>query len=235
MSDTIITTGKLQVSGQPFDIRFLKVSDIPEILDLQQLVDKKMEVPAFLQPLSEKEYQNILSGNGFMIGVFVNEKMIAFRAMLIPEIDEDEHLGIDAGLSRNERGKMIYSEISNVHPDFRGNRLQTYMGELVMEHVDKERFHYAATTVAPLNIPSIKDKLVLGMEIIELKEKYNGKLRYILFRDFTEDRKPPNVAEQQTISMDNIEEQVKLLNQGYKGVALQEKDGKWHVKYVGGA
>ena len=34
-----------------------------------------------------------------MIGAYYNEQLIAFRAMLEPELDE-EHLGKDAGLPR---------------------------------------------------------------------------------------------------------------------------------------
>src|SRR5699024_10216636 len=106
---------------------------------------------------------------------------------LVPPLDDPEHLGIDAGIAKQERHKMIYSEITVVHPYYRGNGLQTYMGEIVFEQMDKNLYPYVAATVAPFNIPSLKDKFALGMMIIALEEKYNGKLRYVLFKDFTQD------------------------------------------------
>ncbi|MBR7796313.1 GNAT family N-acetyltransferase [Agaribacter marinus] len=229
MNHKIIAEGKLPKSKQSFYVRFLTVDDIPQILELQQIVEQAMEVPTALQSLSYEEYRHILTGNGSMIGIFITNKMIAFRAMLIPNIDEHEHLGIDAGLSKEERLKMIYSEISNVHPDFRGNRLQTYMGELLFTEVDKERFQYVATTVAPFNIPSIKDKIALGMEIIALKKKYNGKLRYILLRDFT--REFNTTIKKKIVRMMDYETQKKLLEEGYRGVSIQiDNDTYVHYK-----
>ena len=35
-------------------------------------------------------------------------------------------------------------------------------------------------TVAPFNIPSLKDKFAQGMEVAALKEKYSGSMRYVL-------------------------------------------------------
>src|SRR5690625_4094941 len=104
--------------------------------------------------------------------------------MLKPELDE-EHLGIDAGLSQEDLPQVIYSEITIVDPDYRGNGLQNYMGKLVMKEIDRDKFYYVCATVAPMNIPSIKDKFSLGFQIVALKEKYEGMLRYVFMRDLS--------------------------------------------------
>ena len=72
-----------------------------------------------------------------MIGAYYEDQLIAFRAMLEPEIDAD-HLGIDAGIQDSRLEQVIYSEISNVDPDFRGNGLQFLLGQLLFQEVDEQ-------------------------------------------------------------------------------------------------
>src|SRR5690606_9485680 len=100
--------------------------------------------------------------------------------------NEEGHLGIDAGVPITELSTVIYSEISNVDPHFRGNNLQVLLGEILMQEVDRQRFRYVCTTVAPFNIASLKDKFAHGMEIVALKVKYGDLLRYILMKDLTQ-------------------------------------------------
>ena len=82
----------------PYEVYVLKESHIPQLMKLQHEVFEALENKAILQPLDEQELSFILQGNGIMIGVFVEGKLIAFRALLEPAIDE-EHLGYDIGLS----------------------------------------------------------------------------------------------------------------------------------------
>ncbi|ASK63779.1 N-acetyltransferase [Virgibacillus phasianinus] len=216
-------------NGQTFYVRYLSINDLPLIMQLQEKVKHALSSPATLEPLSEEEFKIILSGHQLMIGVFLEERMIAFRAMLEPEID-NEHLGIDAGLPPEELPKVLYSEISNVDPEYRGNGLQTYMGKLLMERLDKKRFQYVCATVAPFNIPSLKDKLLLGMKIVALKEKYSGKLRYVLMNSLSETDKD-SCKDKITISMNDSNAQQKCLKSGFQGSSIKQKNNDWYVVF----
>ncbi|WP_246569588.1 GNAT family N-acetyltransferase [Lentibacillus saliphilus] len=231
MGGSMTAEGQLKTTGAAFKVRQLELDDLEAILTLQDAVKQTLDNPKQLQPLTSQEAHHMLSGHGYMVGTFVDDRMIAFRAMLVPPIDDPEHLGTDAGIEKQNLSQVMYSEISVVHPDYRGNRLQTYMGKIVMAHVDRNRFRYVATTVAPFNIPSLKDKLALGMEIIALKEKYNGKLRYVLFRDFATDDIQKSVTDTKTVAMEETERQQQLLKDGYKGVSIQKVDGTFAVTY----
>ena len=171
-------------NGYEITIRRLEADQLDEILTLQRKVIESLSTGSFLQPLTEEEFSYILNGKGLMIGAYYHEQLIAFRAMLEPELDE-EHLGKDAGLPRNEWPLVLYSEITNVDPDFQGNGLQVLLGELIMKEVNPQRFRYICTTVAPFNIASLKDKFAHGMQIVALKVKYGDLLRYILMKDLT--------------------------------------------------
>lgn len=215
-------------NGQTIRIQSLTMNDLLAIQSLQENVIAALPDTSFLQPLSEEEFGFILNGNGSMLGAFHEEELIAFRAMLEPEIDE-EHLGRDAGLSENELPSVLYSEISNVHPAYRGNGLQKMLGKMLMEQVDTSRFRYVCTTVAPFNIASLKDKFSLGMHIISLKVKYGNLIRYTMMKELTDDPIEVNDLETILIDMSYLERQQALLKEGWIGVGMRQEAEEWKV------
>ncbi|WP_404828735.1 N-acetyltransferase [Sporosarcina quadrami] len=215
-------------SGQVITIKELSLDNLSEMLELQQLVIASLLDKSLLQPLSKEEFTLILKGRGMIFGAFHDNELIAFRAMLEPEID-DEHLGIDAGLVESELSSVLYSEISNVSPEYRGNGLQHILGQLLFEQVDTSRYRYICATVAPFNIASLKDKFALGMHIVSLQKKYGEMLRYTFVKDLTQSTKTAS-AEMKT-DMGNTHEQQDHLGKGFIGTGLEEVAGKWVVNY----
>ncbi|WP_152597308.1 GNAT family N-acetyltransferase [Neobacillus niacini] len=229
-----IYEGILRNGNLPFKVRKLDAEDLEEILEVQKQVVQAMEGPGILQPLTKEEYQYILEGKGLMIGAFVGNDLIAFRALLIPPIDE-EHLGRDIGLAENELRKVLYQEISNVLPDYRGNHLQKILAARIMEELGKDiqHFRYICCTVAPFNIPSLKDKFAQGMRIAGLKEKYGGSLRYIFVKDLEETEEKATLFQESTrIKMGDIEVQKRIISQGWQAVRMEEDEGAHWVVYV---
>ena len=167
---TVLYEGTLKQNNESFHVTLLSLEHIEQILSLQNIVVEALEDKSRLQPLSQEEFQYILEGNGMMIGAFIENELIAFRALLVPPID-DEHLGLDIGLPESELHRVIYQEISNVHPNCRGNGMQNiskrHHGRIAKED---SKYDYVCCTVAPFNIPSLKDKFAQGMAIAALKE-----------------------------------------------------------------
>ena len=224
----MIATGFL--GSTPYEVYVLNESHIPQLMNLQYEVIDALENKAILQPLDEQELRYILSGNGIMIGVFVQGKLIAFRALLEPALDE-EHLGYDIGLStENELKKVLYQEISNVHPNFRGYGLQRTMADIIMQQVDITRFNIVCATVMPGNIASLKDKFSQGMHIANLKYKYGGKLRYVFAKSLKEQTR--SYSREVLLDMKDTKEQQRLLKEGYVGLAMQKDGENWLVQYV---
>jgi hypothetical protein len=229
-----IYEGILRNGNLPFKVRKLGAEDLKVILEVQKQVVQAMEGPGILQPLTEDEYLYILEGKGLLIGAFAGNALIAFRALLIPPIDED-HLGRDIGLPDNELPNVLYQEISNVLPDFRGNQLQKTLATVIMDKLGREiqHFRYICCTVAPFNIPSLKDKFAQGMQIAALKEKYGGSLRYIFVKDLREtDEQTTPFRESISINMGDIEAQQQLLAQGWRGIRMKEAEGTHWVVYI---
>ena len=177
---TVLYEGTLKQNNESFHVTLLSLEHIEQILSLQNIVVEALEDKSRLQPLSQEEFQYILEGNGMMIGAFIENELIAFRALLVPPID-DEHLGLDIGLP-----KVSYTA-SSIKKSQTFIRTAEEMGckNISKRHhgrIAKEdsKYDYVCCTVAPFNIPSLKDKFAQGMAIAALKEKYGGSLRYVL-------------------------------------------------------
>lgn len=216
---------------EPFAVRKLTINDLQEIIEIQNEVVSSLAERNVLQPLTVDEFRSILQGNGMMAGAFVGDRMIAFRALLVPALEED-HLGRDIGLKEEDLPKVIYQEISNVLPKYRGNKLQRILAILLMQELNKQEhpYQYVCCTVAPFNIPSLKDKFSQGMEIAVLKEKYSGMLRYVFVKDLS---KPESRtwSEVITIPMEDTAAQQEAISKGFSGFDMINEAGKWHVQY----
>jgi len=213
----------------PFFVIKLTLQHLQQIEELQVEVYEALADQSILQPLSTEEFEYILNGHGMMIGVYVGEELIAFRALLNPPIDE-EHLGYDCGIAENEFQRVLYQEISNVSPKYRGYGLQKTLATVVMENIDLEKYDYVCSTVKPYNIPSLKDKFSQDLVIKGLKIKYVDKLRYIFYKDLRQEMSP-NFTEKQVISMGDTTAQQQLLKQGFLGTSMFEENNGWFVVY----
>ena len=227
----ILYEGTLKQNAQSFQVTLLSLDHIEQILSLQNVVIEALENKTNLQPLTLEEYQYILNGNGLMIGAFVEQELIAFRALLAPPIDE-EHLGLDIGLTHKELDRVIYQEISNVHPKCRGNGMQKILAKVIMEQLTQtdSKYDYVCCTVAPFNIPSLKDKFAQGMEIAALKEKYGGSLRYIFVKELRGNEKSER-RDIKSIAMSDIAGQQALLAEGYLGYEMGQHDREYCVRF----
>ncbi|WP_242305721.1 GNAT family N-acetyltransferase [Bacillus cereus group sp. BfR-BA-01451] len=228
---TVLYEGRLKQNNELFHVTLLSLEHIEQILLLQNVVVEALEDKSRLQPLSQEEFQYILEGNGMMIGAFIENELIAFRALLVPPID-DEHLGLDIGIPEKELHRVIYQEISNVHPNWRGNGMQKILATVIMDELQKEdsKYDYVCCTVAPFNIPSLKDKFAQGMEIAALKEKYGGSMRYVFVKELR-GVKERDWTDIKSIPMNNAGGQQALLSEGYRGYEMEKVDGDFVVKF----
>ncbi len=228
---TVLYKGSLKQNNESFHVTLLSLENIDQILLLQDVVVEALEDKSRLQPLSLEEFQYILEGNGMMIGAFIENELIAFRALLVPPID-DEHLGLDIGLPERELHRVIYQEISNVHPNCRGNGMQKILATVIMNELQKEdsKYDYVCCTVAPFNVPSLKDKFAQGMKIAALKEKYGGSMRYVFVKELLED-KVRNWTEIENVLMSDARGQQALLSEGYRGYKMEKIDEDFVVKF----
>ncbi|WP_214702144.1 MULTISPECIES: hypothetical protein [unclassified Exiguobacterium] len=217
-----------EIKDLSLQVDVLSLSDLPELLSVQDAVIQVLAEPEHYQSLSIEEFTKLLKDQT-LIGAKSDGRIIAFRAMLIPPID-NEHLGRDIGWPEDLLERVIYQEVTNVHPKFRGYGLQTHLGKLLMSQVESDnRFDVVCATVAPFNIPSMKDKFSLGLRIGAFKEKYGGKLRYIFYKEMHRMWQP--TSEVTEVPMEDRARQVELLQAGWVGTDMMKQGEQWVVRY----
>lgn len=215
-------------NGLDIEVMYLAPTDLQEIEAVQQAVMDEMSEGSHYQSLSTEEFVKLLNDRT-LIGAYYKGTLIAFRALLIPPLD-DEHLGYDIGYPFDALDRILYQEVTNVHPDYRGYGLQQHLGKILMKELEHgSRFDLICATVAPFNIPSLKDKFALGLRVGALKQKYGGKLRYIFMKELHDDWR--STGETTWLEMGDTEQQIALLKAGWYGTSMTRDGESWLVKY----
>lgn len=201
-----------------------------EILALQQEVAGRIETTGSYFALSEAEVMAILDGAGLAVGVRVGGGLVAFCTALFPGLRSD-NLGRDLELTEAALAQVAHLEAAAVHPDYRGNGLQKKIAGFLLDQIrEAKQWRYVMNTVSPVNIPSLKTTLALGLLIIKLKVKYNGVLRYIFCLDLV---KPVSIDVRSVIRVfaQDTSRQAELLGNGYYGFALESGAGGAIILY----
>ena len=74
-------------------------------------------------------------------------------------------------------------EIAMASPDFRGYHMHSRMCSVCVDLFKQDgRTRFILSTVSPRNLPSLKALQSAGLQPLVEKEKYGGKLRYVMFR-----------------------------------------------------
>ncbi|NLY92288.1 MAG: GNAT family N-acetyltransferase [Firmicutes bacterium] len=215
----------------PCQVDWLEESHFLQVEELQAYILDTLPCKDLYFPLTPAEIRNILSGKaGQALGAFVEDQLIAFGAVYFPK-DNGDNLGRDIGLPAPELRQVVHLEAFFVHPAYRGNRLQTKMGKLLLQQVllGKEYRHLCAT-VMPANVPGIVDKFAQKMKIVALKQKYNNSWRYIFYRDlWTEEL----FQAWETIPVPSLDlcRQLTLLNQGHQGTGYRKTGTGLEILY----
>lgn len=216
----------------PITLFRLRSGETDELMRFQELAEVSMEDKSLFVPLSENECAEVLGENGITLGIRVRNKLIAFYSALFPG-KAANNLGYDLNLSGGELDKVCHLEIAFVHPDYRNNGLQVYLGKQVVEIAKKQyNCRYLCATVHPFNIPALHNALGLGLQIVWIKGKYGGLKRFILFRDLLSH----HTGEGQNtlkVKIDDITRQKELLKKGCRGLRVIRKDKDIYAEYIG--
>lgn len=228
-----ITEGILKKAKKSYEVRLLNITHLEEIIKLQNHVYEELVDKSKLERLNKDEFKVILSENGLMIGVYVSDKLIAVRALLDPT-DDPDHLGLAIGLEEKDLDKVIYQEVSFVHPDYQGNSLQKIMGDLIMKELSKKEhpYLYVCATVAPDNIPSLKDKFAQQMEIKALVTIYGEKQRYVFAKEINQTKPKKEIKKEEYVKLAEVNHIKEFLKHNFIGTELVEENKEYFIKLV---
>ena len=197
---------------------------------LQEIIVKKLPSKNLLQTFSWEFMKQHMGDRGFVLGVFVGKRLVAFRNVYFPDPEDKEwNLGIDLGLGLNELSYVANLQMVCVHPDFRGNALALSMNKVALQLLrELKSYYHICATVSPDNIWNIPVLLASGFSISKIKAKYGGKIRYIAYQDL---RRPLSycTSYSRAVRIDDLEMQKKLMDIGYHGTHIvQRNQGRGH-------
>jgi len=229
--NSILETGFLRQKTQDsrkraleYEINYLEEKHLPLLMQLQEVIVQNLARPDLLQSFSYDFMKRHLGPQGIVLGVFVQQRLVAFRNLYFPDPwDAEWNLGLDLGLPKEELGNVANLQMVCVHPDFRGNSLALKMNRLSIGLLrEKGIHHHICATVSPYNIWNIPVLLSSGFRVARLKNKYGGKVRYIVHQDL---RKPVHFDDQSTVHvrLDNLDTQQRWFDSGFYGVALKKR------------
>jgi len=207
----------------PYTMKFLDESYLEQVLDLQAMIVQNLPSPDLLQPFPPDFMRQHVHNKGRIIGVLTDQGLIAFRAFYFPDMGDHEwNLGFDIGLQESELAKVANLQMVCVNPLYRGNQLGLKMNRHAIRFLKEETdYIHLCATVHPRNHWNVRVLMKSGFVIRNLKEKYGGKLRYIVYQNLRTPIKIMSKAKVFVKHMD-IDEQKKVLKRGFLGIDILE-------------
>lgn len=208
-----------------YKVTRLDEGQLPQVMELQQVICRNLQHRDLLQSFPKAFMRQHLGPRGVVLGVFVGERLIAFRNLYYPKPDDIEwNLGIDLNLAGDQLTKVVNFQMVCVHPDFRGNRLALILNRMALQILRNQGTHpHICATVSPYNIWNIPVLLATGFHIARLKIKYGDKVRYIVHQDLYRRRRFDDDSTVD-VCLDDLDTQKRLLDVGYYGVQLKQRE-----------
>ncbi|HZX45792.1 MAG TPA: hypothetical protein VFF83_00795 [Clostridia bacterium] len=234
---TILKTGQLikrtdgKTEKDQYVMRLISTEELGDIVALEKYVYDLLPNKQVLCMDSYEEMLDDIKRGAKVIGVFNKAKdLIAYRYIGFPG-NNPKNLGNDINLPEQELPKVAHLETTVVHPDYRGNSLQSLTLQKAIPMVQDLGYSHLLCTVSPQNIYSLYNIMKNGLRVKALKKKYgksedgsDGLWRFILHRNL----KPRAVRKTSalfSVPVADIEPQRELIDQGFVGLWLSREAG----------
>ena len=210
-------------------MRIITPEELGDAVALQKYVYEQLPNKQVLYMDSYEEMYDDMKQGAKIIGVFNKTgDIIAYRYIGFPGCSE-KNLGNDINMPRQELAKVAHLETTVVHPEYRGNSLQSLTLQQAIPMIKDFGYSHLLCTVSPQNIYSLYNIIKNGLRIKALKKKYgsekdgkDGLWRFILHRNL-EPRAVRKVSQNFGIPIGDLERQSKLIDEGFVGLWLYKE------------
>ncbi|RBP37594.1 hypothetical protein [Garciella nitratireducens] len=215
-----------------YNISYLDVSYIDKMMELKELIMKRLENPEIFISASKKVIlEDVLKpGKGLAIGVFVEGELIAYRTVKFSgEIIQKMVNKLE--FFQEDMDKIVYLQSTVVHPNFRGNALQIKTLKIILDLSLQKGYKYVTATISPYNYHSLKNILSYGItirDILTLGGNYKDKKRFIMYKDLTLQNKQ-QYEEVIAIAHQDINLHIDILKKGYIGFNIQDTENGYDI------
>lgn len=218
-----------KVTKTEYRIEILSTEHLNEVLKLNRLVYDLLPNKEILSLDSFEDMYDDLNKDGVVIGVLDNEdKILAYRYASFPGL-EDRNLAYDLDFPI-ELEKVCQLETTIVHPDYRGNNLQSDLVAIMISMARERGYTDLVCTISPYNYFSINNIMKNGLKVRGLRKKYDNLLRFIMHGKVTP-YDYGNKIDSVNTSIKDIEQQMNLLKNGFIGYELHKDETLDYVKF----
>lgn len=154
--------------------------DVPEIMDIMTAAHRAMADPSAYITDEEEYVSAHVDGAGFILLGEVDGTAAGFFLVCLPGLGEN-NLGHYLDFSREQLLRTAIMDSAAVRPEYQGLGL---MGKMFREAVRRTagRYDYLLGTVAPDNIPSLRNFEKCGFQRLKLVVKPGGQKRLLMGR-----------------------------------------------------
>ena len=232
---SLIETGTLKrkKTGIPLEevgykMMFLDAGHLEDAIILQGVMAQNLQDKEIFKLTTPAEFNDLLSLQRRVIGVFTEDGLIAYNVICFPGRDS-ENFGVDINLPKSELEKVAHLKAVVVHPAYRGNQLQKRLAKLHLEVLRELGYKHVCSTVSPKNDISIQNYFDSGFVIMGLKVKYTDRLRYIMYKNIFHDFVPG--PEAVGIMSTDIDGQKRWIDRGFAGFKIRRSGDRREIVY----
>lgn len=208
--------------------RSARPSDIDALVALENAVESALPSREMFATDGREFYVPIVAGAGHILLAEDAEGGLAGVSVIrFPAADEEENLGRELELPKADLSRVRHLESVFVRCDCQGRKLAERLIRENMRLTEASGRTLSCATVWPLNLPSLRLHLALGLYVRAFAFKYGGKARFVLGNAVAVSPDAPVFVPCGEFSAHQA-----LLAQGYAGVALHRRaDGHGEVEY----
>lgn len=165
------------------DFRRATVDDIDKVMALQDAIMDALPDKDLYATYTREESLNQLKNDICFIAE-CDGKVAGYSVLIPNDADNPENYGKLFNYDRDRLAVTASMDLTMVAPEFRGRGLQRIFNKLRIGQAIAMGAKEALTTISPDNPYSYRNFLILNFEIVEERELYGGKARYILRKEF---------------------------------------------------
>lgn len=210
--------------ARELDFKFIEEENIDEVVELMEKINDSINDSSIFSKDEKEDLLGLLERGGAIVGVYHNNKLVAFRSLNVPK--DEENLAYDVNHFDIDPDTVIINDSVGVLKEYRGMNLQNVTRDKVLQKYEDTKYTNKMSTISPTNPHSYMNTLESGYAIVELKKKYpdekspEGYDRFILLK--SDDIKIEFTGKEEKISYKDTEKIKDLLVDKHIGVSVDE-------------
>ncbi len=167
---------------ETLQIRRAVLADTEAIMEVMHKVTQEIKQGSWFVSSEYEFVKRRIEQYGLAVVAENGQKKVVAAFIVCFPVDQEDNLGDDLHLNKEERQLVAHMDTVIVLPEYRGHRLQQRLLAAAEQELAKNRYEYLMCTIHPENKYSLANMRAAGYWVVLTKEKYGGVLRHVLLK-----------------------------------------------------